>query len=101
MARGALWVGAGHCGRVRAERSEEHRRQAGGVQGPAQAVDAVAEARERGGRVVAIGTTVVRALEAASADGELRPMDGDTRLFIKPGDCFRVVDALMTNLHLP
>ncbi len=73
----------------------------GGGQVPAQTVDAVAESRERGGRVVAIGTTVVRALEAASADGELRPMDGATRLFIKPGDCFRVVDALMTNFHLP
>ena len=96
-----LWVGAGTFQPVRADRLEEHRMHAERVQVPAQSVDAVAETRERGGRVVAIGTTVVRALEAASADGELRPMDGDTRLFIKPGDCFRVVDALMTNFHLP
>ena len=66
-----------------------------------ETVDAVGEARERGGRVVASGATVVRALEAGSADGERRPMDGHAPLVIRPGDCFRVVDALMTNFHLP
>jgi len=96
-----LWVGAGTFQPVRAERLEEHRMHAERVQVPDATVEAVRRTRERGGRVVAIGTTVVRALEAASSDGELAPMDGDTRLFIKPGDRFRVVDALMTNFHLP
>ena len=71
------------------------------VQVPQATVDAVEATRARGGRVVAIGTTVVRALEAAAAQGQLAAMDGDTRLFIKPGDQFRVVDALFTNFHLP
>jgi S-adenosylmethionine:tRNA ribosyltransferase-isomerase len=61
---------------------------------------AVAATRARGGRVVAVGTTVMRALETAGADGELRPFDGETALFIRPGFPFRVVDALVTNFHL-
>jgi S-adenosylmethionine:tRNA ribosyltransferase-isomerase len=51
--------------------------------------------------VIAVGTTVVRALEAAAGEDGLRPFDGDTQLFIRPGFHFRVVDALITNLHLP
>lgn len=62
---------------------------------------AVTETRELGGRVVAVGTTVVRALESAARDGRLAPCDGETRLFIRPGYRFRVVDALLTNFHLP
>lgn len=62
---------------------------------------AVQAARERGGRVIAIGTTAVRSLETAAADGELQPFAGDTRLFIYPGYTFRVVDGLLTNFHLP
>jgi S-adenosylmethionine:tRNA ribosyltransferase-isomerase len=62
---------------------------------------AVAAARARGGRVVAVGTTVVRSLESAAAGGRLQPFGGDTRLFITPGYRFRVVDALLTNFHLP
>lgn len=58
-------------------------------------------AKARGGRVVAVGTTVVRALESAAADGELKPFHGETSLFIVPGFEFRVVDALLTNFHLP
>ncbi|MDE1922510.1 MAG: S-adenosylmethionine:tRNA ribosyltransferase-isomerase, partial [Gammaproteobacteria bacterium] len=54
-----------------------------------------------GGRVVAVGTTVVRALEAAAAGGRLRPLRGETRIFIKPGHRFRAVDAMVTNFHLP
>ena len=54
-----------------------------------------------GGRVVAIGTTSLRALESAAAGGELAPFSGDTNLFITPGYRFRVVDALLTNFHLP
>jgi S-adenosylmethionine:tRNA ribosyltransferase-isomerase len=62
---------------------------------------AVAATRARGGRVVAVGTTVVRALESAAGGGELRPFVGDTSLFIFPGFRFRVVDAIVTNFHLP
>jgi S-adenosylmethionine:tRNA ribosyltransferase-isomerase len=62
------------------------------------AVDAT---RRRGNRVVAVGTTAVRALETAAARGALGPFDGDTRLYIRPGFEFRVVDTLLTNFHLP
>ena len=61
----------------------------------------VAATRARGGRVVAVGTTVVRALETAARGGELQPFDGETDIFITPGFRFRVVDALLTNFHLP
>jgi S-adenosylmethionine:tRNA ribosyltransferase-isomerase len=67
-----------------------------------EVVDAVARARERGGRIVAVGTTVVRALESAAApDGGLEPYSGPTSLFIVPGHRFRVVDMLVTNFHVP
>ncbi|MBS0395213.1 MAG: S-adenosylmethionine:tRNA ribosyltransferase-isomerase, partial [Proteobacteria bacterium] len=68
---------------------------------PAEAVRAVEAARARGGRVVAIGTTVVRSLETAAGGGALVPYAGETRLFIRPGFRFAVVDALVTNFHLP
>jgi S-adenosylmethionine:tRNA ribosyltransferase-isomerase len=61
----------------------------------------IARTRAAGGRVVAVGTTSVRALESAAAGGELAPYYGDTRLFITPGSPFRVVDALLTNFHMP
>jgi S-adenosylmethionine:tRNA ribosyltransferase-isomerase len=61
----------------------------------------VADARARGGRVVAVGTTTVRSLETAAATGELKPFCGDSRLFIRPGYRFRVIDAMLTNFHLP
>lgn len=67
----------------------------------AEAAGRIRAARERGGRVVAIGTTVVRALETAAANGELSPFEGPTRLYIMPGYRFRVVDLLMTNFHIP
>ena len=59
------------------------------------------DARQRGGRVVAVGTTVVRTLESAAQGGELRAVRGETQLFLKPGYQFSVVDALLTNFHLP
>lgn len=65
------------------------------------AVEAVERTRERGGRVVAVGTTVVRALEAAASGGVLRPMAGPTSLFIVPGHRFAVIDLLITNFHVP
>lgn len=63
--------------------------------------DAVERARARGRRVVAVGTTAVRGLEAAARGGVLEPYEGDTRLFIRPGFEFNVVDAIVTNFHLP
>ncbi|MDN5873160.1 MAG: S-adenosylmethionine:tRNA ribosyltransferase-isomerase, partial [Sinobacteraceae bacterium] len=66
-----------------------------------QLVARVAATRERGGRVVAVGTTVVRSLEAAAAGGELQAFRGETDLFIVPGYEFAVVDMLLTNFHLP
>ena len=64
-------------------------------------VDAVRLARDRGGRIIAIGTTAVRALESASKTGQLEPGFGDTDLFIIPGYQFKSVDAMLTNFHLP
>jgi S-adenosylmethionine:tRNA ribosyltransferase-isomerase len=63
--------------------------------------DAVRATRRRGGRVVAVGTTSVRALESASASGDIIPYTGETSLFIRPGYRFRAVDAVLTNFHLP
>jgi S-adenosylmethionine:tRNA ribosyltransferase-isomerase len=67
----------------------------------AAAVDRIAGARDAGGRVVAVGTTTVRALESAAATGPLRAGAGEAALFIRPGHRFRIVDALLTNFHLP
>ncbi|ASF45374.1 tRNA preQ1(34) S-adenosylmethionine ribosyltransferase-isomerase QueA [Methylovulum psychrotolerans] len=66
-----------------------------------ETVTAVAQTRARGGRVVAVGTTAVRALESAARSGSLTASFGDTQLFITPGYTFKVVDALLTNFHLP
>jgi S-adenosylmethionine:tRNA ribosyltransferase-isomerase len=96
-----LHVGAGTFQPVRAEQIRDHRMHAERVEVPASACEAVCACRARGGRVVAVGTTAVRALESAAADGALAPYSGDTRLFITPGYRFRVVDALVTNFHLP
>jgi S-adenosylmethionine:tRNA ribosyltransferase-isomerase len=63
--------------------------------------DAIAATRERGNKVIAVGTTVVRSLETAAANGKLQPLLGESNLFIKPGYEFRIVDALLTNFHLP
>jgi S-adenosylmethionine:tRNA ribosyltransferase-isomerase len=67
----------------------------------AAAVEAIRRARAERRRVVAVGTTVVRTLESAAAAGELVPGEGSAGLFIAPGHEFRVVDALVTNFHLP
>jgi S-adenosylmethionine:tRNA ribosyltransferase-isomerase len=102
---GAAWltlhVGAGTFQPVRAERLDEHRMHFERVRVPAEAVAAIEATRRRGGRVVAVGTTVVRSLESAAREGALAPFEGETDLFIRPGFRFRVVDALLTNFHLP
>jgi len=68
---------------------------------PQPAVDAIRDCKSRGRRVVAVGTTTVRVLETAVKQGELRPWSGETDLFIYPPFEFRIVDALVTNFHLP
>ncbi len=96
-----LHVGAGTFQPVRVDDVAEHRMHAEVHEVPAATCEAVAAARRRGGRVIAIGTTAVRSLESAAASGELRPCQDETRLFLTPGRQFRVVDAMVTNFHLP
>jgi S-adenosylmethionine:tRNA ribosyltransferase-isomerase len=96
-----LHVGAGTFAPVRSQRIEEHELHAEWLEVPAETCVAVERCHARGGRVVAVGTTSVRALETAARGGRLAPFAGDSRLFIYPGFEFRVVDALVTNFHLP
>jgi S-adenosylmethionine:tRNA ribosyltransferase-isomerase len=96
-----LHVGAGTFQPVRVADLSEHRMHAERAVVSAQVCDAIEATRARGGRVVAVGTTVVRSLESAAAGGRLQPFAGETRLFITPGHRFEVVDALLTNFHLP
>ncbi|TVQ87881.1 MAG: tRNA preQ1(34) S-adenosylmethionine ribosyltransferase-isomerase QueA [Chromatiaceae bacterium] len=101
-----LHVGAGTFQPVRVEDLDRHQMHAEWLEVSARACAAIAAARARGGRVIAVGTTSVRSLESAAlgaADDApgVRPYTGDTRLFIRPGWRFRVVDALLTNFHLP
>ncbi|SEO42600.1 tRNA preQ1(34) S-adenosylmethionine ribosyltransferase-isomerase QueA [Aquisalimonas asiatica] len=101
QAQVTLHVGAGTFQPVRAEKVEDHHMHSELLQVPERTCEQVRACRERGGRVVAVGTTVVRALESAARDGELSPFRGETDIFIYPGYRFRVVDALVTNFHLP
>jgi S-adenosylmethionine:tRNA ribosyltransferase-isomerase len=96
-----LHVGAGTFQPVRVDDLDAHRMHAERVSVPQELCTQVARARSRGRRVLAVGTTVVRSLETAAAGGTLAPFEGETRLFITPGFAFRVVDALLTNFHLP
>jgi S-adenosylmethionine:tRNA ribosyltransferase-isomerase len=99
--RVTLHVGAGTFQPVREQDLDRHRMHSEWLEVADSAVEAVAAARARGGRVVAVGTTSVRCLESAAAAGQIAPYRGDTRLFIRPGYEFRVTDALLTNFHLP
>ncbi len=96
-----LHVGAGTFQPVRVDRLEDHVMHSEVAHVPAATVAAVARARARGGRVIAVGTTSVRSLESASRDGVLRPFRGETDIFIYPGYRFQTVDAMVTNFHLP
>lgn len=100
-ARVTLHVGAGTFQPVRDQDLDRHKMHTEWLEVGEETVTAIAQTRAQGGRVVAIGTTSVRSLEAAAAGGELAPYRGDTQLFIRPGYRFRVVDALLTNFHLP
>jgi len=79
----------------------EHRMHSEWINVGAELVSQVRAARARGARVIAVGTTVVRALESALRDGELQPFAGETSIFIFPGYRIDSVDALLTNFHLP
>lgn len=97
-----LHVGAGTFRPVRVDRVEDHVMHAETVEVPQAACDVIAATRRRGGRVIAVGTTVVRSLESAvTDDGVVKPFTGETRLFLVPGSLFRAVDGLITNFHLP
>ncbi len=96
-----LHVGAGTFQPVRVQNVAEHRMHAELLQVDAATVRAVEAARARGSRVIAVGTTSVRSLETAAQGGRVSPYEGETRMFITPGYRFKVVDALVTNFHLP
>ena len=87
--------------RLRSLRTEEHRMHRERYTVPPATAEAWSRTRERGGRVIAVGTTALRTLEAASEGGRLRAGPGATDLFVSPGYCFRAVDGLFTNFHLP
>jgi S-adenosylmethionine:tRNA ribosyltransferase-isomerase len=100
-ARVTLHVGAGTFQPVRVETIAEHKMHSERYTIPQATVDAIRETRTNGGRVVAVGTTSLRALEAATQAGDLHAGSGETDIFITPGYRFRVVDTLITNFHLP
>ena len=96
-----LHVGAGTFQSMRAESVHEHQMHSEWLNVGAELCAQIARTRAAGGRVIAVGTTVVRALETAAREGVVQPFAGDTRIFIFPGYRIRTVDALLTNFHLP
>ena len=96
-----LHVGAGTFQPVRSEKIEDHQMHHEYLVVPQETVDKCHEARRRGRRIVAVGTTTVRSLESASSSGQLQAFAGETDIFIYPGYQFKSIDALITNFHLP
>ena len=97
-----LHVGVGTFKPVTVDQIEDHRMGAEWIEVGAETVRAIEKVRATGRQIVAVGTTVVRALEtAARAEGQIRPYRGETDMFMTPGFPFKVVDALLTNFHLP
>jgi S-adenosylmethionine:tRNA ribosyltransferase-isomerase len=96
-----LHVGAGTFQPVRVENIHEHKMHSERYTIPQVTVDAIQEAKLRGGRIIAVGTTSLRALESAAVDGEIVAGSGETGIFITPGYSFKMVDVLLTNFHLP
>lgn len=101
MAFVTLHVGAGTFQPVRVENLDDHVMHAEYLQVDRTTCDKIAATRRRGGRVVAVGTTVVRSLETASRNGLTEPYNGESNLFITPGYRFQCVDAMLTNFHIP
>lgn len=97
-----LHVGAGTFLPVKADDTDDHQMHSEWGRIDAATADRLNAIRQAGGRIIAVGTTSLRLLESASsADGQVRPFDGDTDIFITPGYQFNAVDGLMTNFHLP
>jgi len=96
-----LHVGAGTFQPVRATQISDHTMHSERYEIPQATADAISQAHASGGRVIAAGTTSLRALESASTVGQLKPGKGETSIFITPGYKFKVVDILLTNFHLP
>ncbi len=96
-----LHVGAGTFQPIRTQNVMEHKMHAENFSVPQNLCEQIVATRECGGRVIAVGTTSVRALETVAQKSELRPFSGESRIFIYPGFRFRVVDALLTNFHQP
>ena len=96
-----LHVGAGTFQPVKVNQLKDHVMHSETVDVDESICQLIEETKLAGGRIVAVGTTVVRSLESAAASGQLRPFQGETKLFITPGYAFKVIDALLTNFHLP
>lgn len=96
-----LHVGAGTFQPVRVDNIDNHIMHAERIEVPQAVCHLINQTKKTDHRVVAVGTTVVRSLEAAAVNGELQAFKGDTQIFIKPGFQFKVVDAMITNFHLP
>jgi S-adenosylmethionine:tRNA ribosyltransferase-isomerase len=96
-----LHVGVGTFRPVEAENILEHKMHGEWIDLPADTVETILATKANGGRVIAVGTTVVRALEGAAQGGSLEPLQGKTNLYIYPGYQFRVIDGMITNFHLP
>jgi len=96
-----LHVGVGTFRPVEVEDITHHQMHGEWLEVPQSTVEQIQETKAAGGRVIAVGTTVVRALEGAAVGGELQPFRGKTELFIYPGYQWRVVEGMITNFHLP
>jgi S-adenosylmethionine:tRNA ribosyltransferase-isomerase len=96
-----LHVGAGTFQPVRCDDIKDHKMHREWFSVSDELVQLVEDTRQQGGRVIAVGTTVVRTLESAARDGKLIPGTGDTDIFIYPGYSFQLIDGLVTNFHLP
>ena len=96
-----LHVGAGTFQPVRVDKIEDHHMHAEYIDVDQSVVDLINQTKAKGGRVIAVGTTSVRSLESAAMQGELAEFHGDSQIFIYPGYEFKVVDAMITNFHLP
>lgn len=101
FARVTLHVGAGTFKPVTAENLKDHEIHSETYEVDSENADIINEARRKGGRIIAVGTTSVRTLETAAGEGQISASSGDTRLFIMPGYEFKMVDAMITNFHLP
>ncbi len=95
-----LHVGAGTFQPIRVDKLDDHVMHSERVEVNTDIVEKIRQTKARNGRIIAVGTTVTRALESASLQGEINPLNGETRLFITPGFTFNCVDALLTNFHV-